>query len=147
MKSLFFSFVFFLLIISINAQNGTYRCKRQEHSSFSENGNKISYNDCIVTIQIYGIGRNDFVKVEMQSDNSKDTITYKWDVKTEIQMAPDAKGKRIFNSYTATMNGEEDENSIYQITIIKRNKRKKIAVAAINVDGETNWFYDLEKIE
>ncbi|OFY94268.1 MAG: hypothetical protein A3K10_12235 [Bacteroidetes bacterium RIFCSPLOWO2_12_FULL_31_6] len=62
-------------------------------------------------------------------------------------MAPDAKGKRIYNSYNATLIGTDEENNNYQVTIIKKNKKDKISVAAVDVNGSTYWYYDLEKIK
>jgi hypothetical protein len=147
MKVFVFVSLFLLTLFSVSAQNGKFSCNRYEIRTINSTGNETSNNTCIVTIQIYGVGGNDFVAAEIQSKNPEENITYKWDVKTEIQMAPDAKGKRIFRSYTASLLGSDGEESEYQITIIRRNKRKKATVAAINVEGSTIWFYDLEKIK
>lgn len=147
MKSVLFFAVFCLLTFSINAQNGVYSCKRQEYRSFNLSENKISHEKCKITIQIFGIGGDDFVSAEIISEQPNENITYKWKINSEIQMAPDAKGKRIYNSYSASLIGAEEENNNYQITIVKKNKKDKISVVAIDANGSTYWYYDLEKIK
>jgi hypothetical protein len=147
MKAMVFIPVFFLLTFSLNAQNGNFICNRYEVRTMNSSGNETNNNKCLITIQIYGIGGNDFVSAEIQSENPEENKSYKWHVNYELPMAPDAKGKRIFRSYTASLVGAEGDESEYQITVIRRNKRKKITVAAIDVEGSTIWFYDLEKID
>jgi hypothetical protein len=147
-KAILFIGLLILFTFCVNAQNGTYICKHQEYRALNPAENKVSHKKYKITIQIYGIGGNDFVSAELQTENPKQKITYKWKINSELRMAPGAKGKRIFNSYTANLISDEKViNNDYQITIIKRTKRGKTSVAAINNDGETIWFYDLQKIK
>jgi len=135
---------FFLFTISIVGQNGTYSCERQEFKGIIEEDNKEYTNHCLITIHIFGVGGSDYVQIEMNSKIIEENISYKWKIKEELQMRPDAKGKRIFRSYNASL---ADDNNEYQISIVKNIKTKKITVAAINADGSTWWLYDLEKIK
>jgi len=146
MKTFLTSFCF-LLAFSIQAQNGIYNCKRQEYRSLNPTENRLVREKCKISIQIFGVGGDDFVAAEIKSDNSSEYITKKWKINSEIQMAPDAKGKRIYNSYNASLIGSEEENNNYQITIVKRNRKGHLSLAAIDANGATYWYYDLEKVK
>ena len=137
----------FLFAFSIRAQNGIYNSKRQEYRALNPSENKIVREKCKISIQIFGVGGDDFVAVEIKSANFDENIVRKWKINTEIQMAPDSKGKRIYNSYNASLMGSDEENNNYQITIVKRNKKGHLSVAIIDNSGETNWYYDLEKVK
>lgn len=139
---------FFLLTISVNAQNGVYDCGRQEYKALNPEENTEHRNNCTIIIQIYGVGGDDFVSAVIQSDNPEEDITYKWHIKSELQMSPDATGKKIFKSYVASLSSENSNaTDEYQITVIKGVKSGKITVAAIDEEGSTHWFYELEKIK
>lgn len=142
MRYLFLLSVFLLLAISVNAQNGVYDCGRQEYKALNPEENTEHRNNCTIIIQIYGVGGDDFVSAVVQSENPKEDITYKWLINSELQMSPDATGKKIFKSYSASLLSDKSE---YQITVIKGVKSGKITVAAIDEEGSTHWFYELEK--
>jgi len=146
MKTVLLIIICFLNAFFIQAQNGIYNSKRQEYRALNPSENRIIREKCRITIQIFGVGGDDFVSAEIKSVNPSEYITKKWIIKSEIQMAPDAKGKRIYNSYIATLIGADEENNDYQITIVKRNKNSKISIAAIDANGAAHWYYDLEKI-
>ena len=129
--------------ISLNAQNGIYTCGRQAYKAVNSVNNTEGHDKCRITIRIYGVGGNDFVLVETQPDSTKKIISCKWKIISELQMSPNATGKKIFKSYNAIL---QSDNKTYQISIIKNVKSGKITIAAINNDGATNWFYDLKKV-
>jgi hypothetical protein len=135
------------MLSSICAQNGTYESVRHETRSEKPENDVMSNSKAVIVVEIYGVGGKDYVSVTLPDESSPvQKRTTQWNVDEELQMSPNATSKSVFKSYAASLAPEKGKGD-YQVSLIKGEKSGKLSLTIIDEEGNSQWFYDLEKIK